>query len=148
MRGKTVEDLAVFGAVAIAGLDVMRTATGANLEPLFTRSITIRMRKSAVAVPPLDRTAREAAALLHAAMATWAAQNRVELAEAPELPDWLANRDGEVWSPILAAASAAGCDWPDRAMAAAAELCGAWEQDQAEAEQDVMADLADLTAGW
>lgn len=146
MRGRTVEDLAVFGPVAVAGLDVMRTATGASLEPLFTRSITIRMRKAADAVPQLDRTAREAAGLLHAAMATWAAQNRAGLAEPPGLPDWLANRDGEVWGPILVTADVAGGDWPDRAIEAAAELCGAWEQDQA--EPDVMSDLADLVAGW
>ena len=148
MRGKTVEDLAVFGPVAMAGLDVMRTATGASLEPLFSRSITIRMRKSATAVPPLDRTAREAAALLHAGFATWAAQNRDALGEPSDLPDWLANRDGEVWSSILAVANVAGADWPERAIAAAAELCGAWEQDGAAAEQDVLADLAELTANW
>lgn len=147
MRGKSVEDLEVFGPVAVAGLDVMRTATGASLEPLFTRSITIRMRKAATAVPPLDRTAREAAALLHTALSAWTAQNRDQLAAQPEMPGWLANRDADVWGPILATAEAAGGDWLDRALTAAAELCGAWEQDGA-AEPDVMDNLAGMFATW
>jgi Protein of unknown function (DUF3631) len=147
MRGKTVEDLATFGPVAMAGLDVMKTATGASLEPLFSRSITIRMRKSADPVPQLDRTAREAAAMLHTAMAAWAAQNRDELAGAIALPDWLANRDGEVWGPVLAVAAVAAGEWPDRAITAAAELCGGWEQ-PADDGADFMTGLADLTAGW
>jgi hypothetical protein len=146
MRGKSVEDLPTFGPVAIAGLDVMKTSTGASLAPLFSRAVTVRMRKAAEAVPPLDRDARQAGGLLHAALATWAAQNRDELSEAPELPDWLANRDGEVWGPLLAVAAVAGEEWPDRALTAAAELCGAWEQP--EPETDLMGELADLTSAW
>jgi hypothetical protein len=146
MRGRSVEDLAVFGPVAFAGLDSVRTTTGASLAPLFTRTITIRMRQAADPVPPLDHSAREAAGLLHAAFGAWAGQNRDRLEDLPELPDWLANRDGEVWSPILAVAEAAGGDWPDRALTAAAELCGAWEQPRDDA--DYMTALAGMTADW
>jgi hypothetical protein len=148
MRGAKGERQHVFGPVALAGLDTMQTATGESLAPLFSRSIVIRMRKSDGAVPALDDECRGAASKIRTALAAWSATVRDELAQArPELPDWLMNRPAEIWTPLLAIADAAGSDWPDRVRTACEEL--ARHSDLASpGDDDIMRDLADITASW
>ena len=148
MRGSKGERQRVFGPVAIAGLDVMQTATGESVAPLFSRSIIIRMRKSTAAVPALDSQGMTAADRIRTALPVWSAAVRDELAQArPELPRWLMNRPAEIWTPLLAIADAAGAEWPDRARTACEELTR--HSDIAEtADVDIMADLADLTTTW
>lgn len=144
MRGGKGERARVFGAVALAGLDVMKTATGETLAPLFSRSIVIRMRKAADPVPRLDAEARKAGAMLRTALGAWIGGMRDELAAArPEVPEGIANRSEEIWTPLLAIAEAAGGDWPERARRACEELAllGDTTEDAAE---DAMAGLAGI----
>ncbi len=150
MRGGKGERQRVFGPVALAGLDVLQTSTGESLAPLFSRSIVIRMRKAAEAVPPLDREGCAAAARIRTALALWTAGVRDEAAQAqPELPGWLMNRPAEIWTPLLAIADAAGSGWPERAREACEELARysdiAGDRDD---DADLMAELAGIAAGW
>ena len=148
MRGSKGERQRVFGPCAIAGLDVMKTATGESLAPLFSRSIVIRMRKSPEAVPALDAEGRAVAAKIRGALSLWAASVRDDLAQAkPELPEWLMNRPAEIWTPLIAIADAAGGDWPARARAAAEELARYADLEDP-GEDDMMGELAAMTAGW
>lgn len=148
MRGSKGERQRVFGPVAIAGLDVMKTATGESLAPLFSRSIVIRMRKSPEAVPALDAEGTAVAAKIRTALSLWAASVRDDLAQAkPELPGWLVNRPAEIWTPLIAAADAAGGDWPARARAAAEELARYADLEDP-GEDDMMSELAAMVAGW
>ena len=40
----------------------------------------------------------------------------------PDMPQGVNDRDADCWEPLLAIADAAGCDWPERARSAAANL--------------------------
>ena len=56
-------------------------------------------------------------------MAAWAADIESLVTDAwPEMPSGIADRDADVWEPLLAVADAAGRDWPSRARAAALAL--------------------------
>ena len=149
MRGGKGERANVFGPTALAGLDVMKTATGEALNALFSRSIVIRMHKSAEPVPSLDRQAREVAALIQRALAAWTASVRDDLAAAkPELPEWLANRPADIWAPLLAIGEAAGPQWAARAQEAAEELARYADTEDLDEEQDVMGDIGALLSTW
>lgn len=148
MRGGKGERSRVFGPVALAGLDVMKTATGDTLAPLFSRSIVIRMRKSADPVPRLDANARRVAGLINQALAAWTASVRDDLASSrtDEIPEWLANRSEEIWAPLLAVAEAAGGNWPELALEACEELV--LRADSQDDGGDIMGDLADAMGSW
>lgn len=148
MRGGKPVELPVFGPVALAGLDVVKTATAGNLAPLLSRSIIVRMRKSADRVPQLNGKTRQEGAMLHAALAAWAQQERDTLAGTEaEVPDWLTGRAAEIWAPLFVLAGTAGGDWPERVMIAAEDLALAPEL-AGEETDDLMAGLAGMAAGW
>jgi hypothetical protein len=124
-RGDTTNRVPVFGALAMAGLDVMEKATGEKLNALLSRGVKIRMEKaSGEGRPPkLTRQAEESAGKARMWLERWAAQVRDEVAAAvPEIPEGVEDRPDDIWTPLLSVAEAAGGDWPERARAACIEL--------------------------
>jgi len=143
MRGSTVEELGVFGPVALAGLDVLETATGDALNALFSRAVVVRMHQSGERVPSLGADARAIGNMIHEALGAWCGTVRGQLATArPEVPEWLIGRAEDVWAPLFAVAEAAGGDWPQRALAAADQLTAGYD----EADGDVTGSMDELAA--
>ncbi len=147
MRGSKADRVAVFGAVALAGLDVIETATGGTLEALLSRCIRIRMHRAAMPVADLTTRADRGAALLRQALGSWAGAHAGELADAePELPEGVHGRLAQIWTPLLAVAEAAGADWPDRAWDALYELAMRGGVSSSE-DLNAMDELADMFGG-
>jgi Protein of unknown function (DUF3631) len=144
MRGSKAERLRVFGPLAIAGLDVMETATGDSLTALLDRCIIVRMSRSERDVPDLIARADRAGFLLRHALTAWAQDNLAALTAAePEMPEGVRGRAAQIWTPLLAIADAAGGDWPGRARAACLELTMRHGVSD-DMEQDAMDELAGI----
>jgi len=121
VRGKivTTEEIPAYSAVALAGL-------GWLPDTLMSRSIIIRMRRRAPGerIEPFRRRvhSRQGNALRDR-LASWAKGQVKRLAESwPALPAGIADRDADIWEPLVAIAEAVGGKWPERARAAAVEL--------------------------
>lgn len=103
------QDLPTFGAVAFGGLgDLPNT--------IMSRSIIIRMRKRmpCESVEPFRPSQHDAEGqLLHEELVAWAANvtDAASIIE-PVIPDGIADRDADVWMPLLAVAEIAGDVWP------------------------------------
>ena len=121
VRGKEVftEEIPAYCAVALAGL-------GGLPDTILTRCVIVRMRRRAPdeAVEPYRRrTNGPEAEALGLRCASWAELVRGSIMDpAPELPEGVADRDADVWEPLIAVANAAGGDWPERARVAAVAL--------------------------
>lgn len=105
-----VQDFHVFTPVAMAGI-------GRLPDTLMTRSVIIRMKRRAAGEhiePFRDRLHRPEGEKLAALVGQWSALYG-GFPGYPELPDGVADRDADVWEPLLMVADAAGGDWPDRA---------------------------------
>lgn len=119
VRGKNIqtEEIPAYAAVAVAGL-------GWLPDTLLSRSIIIRMRRRH-AGEHVEGFRRR----LHASegwairdgIATWASSVATTI-KWPDLPTQIADRDADVWEPLIAIADAAGGEWPDRVRAAAVAL--------------------------
>lgn len=121
VRGKSIEteELPAYCAVALAGL-------GNLPDTIMTRSVIIAMRRRApneVVEPFRDRIQRKEAAPILKAMAKWA--SGAGPIEFPDMPDGIADRDADVWEPLIAVADLAGGEWPARARLAAVHLVAA-----------------------
>lgn len=152
MRGGKADRVAIFGPVALAGLDVIETATGGTLEALLSRCIRIRMSRAAGPVADLTDRADRGGYLLRQALGSWTGSHTAGFAAAePELPEGVHGRTAEIWTPLLAIAEAAGADWPDRAWTALYELAVRGGVSSSE-DTDAMTELADmfgdLTTSW
>ncbi|WP_255245576.1 DUF3631 domain-containing protein [Sphingobium sp. D43FB] len=116
-RGKVVpEELATFAALAMGGL-------GHLPGTIMSRSIIIRMRKrtNGERVEPFQPRLHESQADgLRDELATWAASvaSAAEVLQ-PILPDCIADRNADVWGPLITVADLAGGIWPDAARSAA-----------------------------
>jgi hypothetical protein len=117
--------IAVFGPVALAGLDVLETHTDDKLTALLSRGVKIRMRKG---TPPRDLaddmmngTAERDAAAGRKALEWWAVESRERALRGPkpEMPPELTGRVAQIWEPLFRIAEAAGGDWPLRTWEAA-----------------------------
>jgi hypothetical protein len=121
VHGKTVvtEELPAYCAVALAGL-------GGLPDTILSRCVIIRMKRRAPAerVEPFRRRVNEAEGYaLRDELARWAAQILRDVTDAwPDIPDGIADRDADIWEPLLAVADAAGEHWPDTARVAAVAL--------------------------
>lgn len=119
MTGKTVatEELPAYSAVALAGL-------GWLPDTILTRSVIIRMRrrKPDEKIEPYRRRvhAPEGDRVRHL-IETWI-RTVPEDIEWPELPAAIADRDADVWEPLITCAVLAGGEWPAKAKAAALAL--------------------------
>lgn len=145
--GSKATRIPVFGALAMAGLDVMETGTGDVLKALLSRGIKIRMTAATGDVRParLTRISEEQAVQLKAFLAAWAGQVRGWLAQAvTDAPEGVQGRAAEIWEPLLSVADAAGGEWPSRARNACLTL--ALAQPDADEDTDPAAELAGLAA--
>lgn len=133
----------VYAAVALAGL-------GDLPDTLMSRSVVIRMRRRAphervrpfrarIDVPPGH--------LLRSRLAAWARDLAEQLREFPEMPDGIDDRPADVWEPLLAAADAAGGDWPERGRAACVALAGASMSREASLGIRLLSDLREIFNG-
>jgi hypothetical protein len=121
VKGRTVEteEIPAYCAVALAGL-------GGLPDTLLSRSVVVRMRRRAPG-EQIEAYRRR----LHAPegnelrdrLAAWAVTDVTDVTHfPPAIPDGIADRDADVWEPLLAVADAAGGHWPKRACAAAVAL--------------------------
>ncbi|QAY62903.1 DUF3631 domain-containing protein [Xylanimonas allomyrinae] len=107
-----VQSFRVFTPVAMAGL-------GNLPDTLMSRSIILRMKRRAPGEsvePWRDRIHRAEGNTLQADLAAWA--GAVETLPYPDLPEGVADRDADVWEPLLMVADHARGHWPDRARRA------------------------------
>ena len=118
-KGKVLtEDLPTFSALAVGGL-------GSLPDTIMSRSVIIRMRKRAVgekAEPFQPRIHERQADNLRNELALWAIgiAGIAETAQ-PILPDCIADRNADVWGPLLTVADLAGGAWPEAARMAATD---------------------------
>lgn len=149
VRRGVVVKLPTFGALALAGLDKLETATGGAMTAFLTRTIRVKMRRAPAGdQPPRDGSqARMVAARICGALAEWVGRSleTLETAE-PVMPEGIGNRDADLWTPLLAIADEAGGRWPHAARKACLRLTssGLSPEDTAEA----LDELAELTSGW
>jgi len=121
LRGKEVltEELPAYCAVAMAGL-------GNLPDTILTRAAVIRMRRRSQdeRIKPFRRRTEEAEGnRLRDRLESWTASVRQRLTGVwPEMPDGIADRDADVWEPLLAVADAAGGQWPKLSRVAAVAL--------------------------
>ena len=119
VRGRQVitEELPAYAAVALAGL-------GWLPDTLLSRSVVIRMRRrhAGERVEPFRRRIHEIDGwCLRDSISAWAkeATGRIEW---PNLPPQIADRDADLWEPLIAVADAVGGEWPNRARVTAVTL--------------------------
>jgi hypothetical protein len=140
VRGKTVEteEIPAYCAVALAGL-------GWLPETIMSRSIIVQMRRRAPKerVQPFRRRLfLKEGARLRDRLAAWGQSAFDHLRDNwPDLPAGVADREADVWEPIIALADFAGGDWPERARAAAVEMIKAGEDREPSLGIRLLADL-------
>lgn len=140
VRGKTVEteEIPAYCAVALAGL-------GWLPETILSRSIIVQMRRRAPneQIRPFRRRVYEKeGARLRGRLSAWGKSALGNLKENwPDLPPSIADRDADVWEPIIALADFADGDWPDRARTAAIEMVKAGKDREPSLGIRLLADL-------
>jgi hypothetical protein len=143
IRGKTVEteELPAYCAVALAGL-------GNLPDTILSRSVIIRMRRRSAAeqVKPFRRRVEEPEGnRLRARLETWTASVRDQLIGVwPAMPAGIADRDADVWEPLLAIADAAGGPWPEMARVAAVTLVTQSKESSPSLGVRLLSDLRDV----
>jgi len=114
-----VKRFPVFAPVALAGI-------GRLPDTVQDRSIVLRLKRRGMgeSVEKLRRREIEADVfMLRTSIGRWAEENIGTLAKMPTVvPDALGDRAADIWEPLLAIASLAGNDWPERAASAAVTL--------------------------
>ncbi|WP_428414563.1 DUF3631 domain-containing protein [Pararhizobium sp.] len=119
-KGKVLtEQLATYAAVAMGGL-------GDLPDTIISRSVIVRMRKRGPGedVEPFRPYLHEPPAdALYDELAAWAASfSALAGTVQPVLPDGIADRNADVWGPLLTVAELAGGEWPTLARQAATEV--------------------------
>lgn len=111
-----------YAAMAMAGI-------GDLPDTILTRSVIIRMRKRAPHEEVESYRQRNHKGQGHALrdeLAAWAAAIADKAADCrPVLPDQIADRNADVWEPLIAVADLVGGAWPSRAREAALQLLAA-----------------------
>ncbi len=124
-KGSKATRVPVFGALALAGLDVLEKGTGDTLTALLSRGVRIRMKRAGKDDRPakVTRVTEEQGEKMKAWLEAWASQVLDGLKDhQPVMPDEVDGRPEQIWEPLVAVADAAGGEWPERARAACVEL--------------------------
>ncbi|BDG74084.1 DUF3631 domain-containing protein [Roseomonas fluvialis] len=111
---------ATFCPVALAGI-------GKLPDTLADRCVPITLQRKAAAETVVKMRAPGARDALHTAaqcLARWAQDHGASLPLAPDIPEAMGDREGDISVPLLAIADAAGGEWPARARAALLEVFG------------------------
>ena len=117
-KGSKATRVPVFGALALAGLDVLEKATGDTLTALLSRGVRIRMKKAGKNDRPakVTRVTEGQGAKMNEWLTAWASQVRDELAEAqPVMPEEVDGRPEQIWEPLVAIGDLAWRDTVARA---------------------------------
>jgi hypothetical protein len=119
VRGKEVltEELPAYAAVAVAGV-------GWLPDTLLSRCVIVRMRRrrQEERVEQFRRRIHEVEGWhIRDQISAWAGEAGKEV-RWPNLPPQIADRDADLWEPLIAVADAVGGCWPDRARVAAVTL--------------------------
>lgn len=121
------EDFPSFAAVAMAGLDDLP-------DTIATRAVVVRMRRRlrTEQVEPYRRRLHEDAGHeLRDRLRAWVTGRADALERAwPDLPDGIADRDADVWEPLIAIADEAGGRWPEVARVSAVSLVSLSRQER------------------
>jgi hypothetical protein len=153
-KGSKATRVPVFGALALAGLDVLEKGTGDTLTALLSRGVRIRMKKAGKDDRPakVTRVTEDQGAKMRDWLEAWASQVLDGIKDyQPEMPEEVDGRAEQIWEPLVAVADAAHQDavaraeqdgtplpeddgWAGRARAACVEL--ALDQATAPAEED------------
>jgi hypothetical protein len=132
----TPEDSPCFVAVALAALALSHMP-----ETVMSRSIIIPMRRRAPTeiISPYRRRKHEPEGnALRDRLALWAAAVTDEIkqrldSDVIDMPDGIADRDGDVWEPMFLISDVAGGHWPDTARVTAVTLVTAQSDGRATA---------------
>ena len=136
-KGSKATRVPVFGALALAGLDVLEKATGDTLTALLSRGVRIRMQKAGKEDRPakVTRVTEGQGEKIKKWLEAWASQVLNSIKDyQPEMPEEVDGRPEQIWEPLVAIGDAAGGEWPERARAACVEL--ALDQATAPVEED------------
>jgi putative DNA primase/helicase len=101
-------------------------------DTIESRSIIVRMRRRLPdeSIERLRADKDQGFAPLARRIARWVSDNKhLILAEEPELPESLSDRQADAWRELLRIADIAGGEWPTRARSAALELCSKLDED-------------------
>ena len=134
------EELPAFCAVALAGI-------GHLPDTISSRAVMIRMRRRAPNELVCPYRPREHAAqgkALRDRLAAWAAA-AISRAVVPTMPPEVADRDADVWEPLITVADLAGGKWPKAARDAAVVLA-AFGRGEREEESYGIRLLSDMRA--
>jgi hypothetical protein len=121
VKGKIVvtEEIPAYCAVALAGL-------GDLPDTILSRSIIVKMRRRAPDEPvePYRRRIHQPQGeRLRKRLEAWSATVVERLRETiPDMPEGVADRDADVWEPLISIADVIGGHWPQRARVAAVTL--------------------------
>jgi hypothetical protein len=136
VKAKTIEteEIEAYCAVAVAGL-------GSLPDTILSRAVVVRMRPRAPGEnvePYRRRLHRSRGEGLCERLADWLAGASPEW---PDMPDGIADRDADVWEPLLAIADLAGGPWPNRARVAAVALVAASKESTPSLGVRLLADI-------
>lgn len=165
-KGSKATRVPVFGALALAGLDVLEKATGDTLTALLSRGVRIRMEKAAKDNPPakVTRVTEGQGEKINKWLTAWASQVRDELADCqPDMPEEVDGRAEQIWEPLVAIGDLAWQDtvaragrdgheppedggWAERARAACLELALAQDTAPVEDGESVLDEFAGFAA--
>jgi Protein of unknown function (DUF3631) len=166
-KGSKATRVPVFGALALAGLDVLEKATGDTLTALLSRGVRIRMKKAGKDNAPakVTRVTEGQGVRMNEWLTAWASQVRDELADyQPDMPEEVDGRAEQIWEPLVAIGDLAWRDtlaraerdgteppedggWAERARAACLELALAQDTAPVEDGESVLEEFADFAAG-
>jgi hypothetical protein len=143
VKGKKIitEELPAYCAVALAGL-------GQIPDTIFSRSVIVRMRRRAP-----DETVEPFRRRLHAPegkaicdrLVSWTTSISETIARyIPSMPKGIADRDADVWEPLLAVADLAGGDWPERARRFAVSLVSASKEGKGSLGVQLLSDILEI----
>lgn len=152
-KGSKATRVPVFGALALAGLDVLEKGTGDTLTALLSRGVRIRMKKAGKDDRPakVTRVTEDQGEKMKAWLEAWASQVLDSIKDyQPDMPEEVDGRPEQIWEPLVAISDAAGGEWPERARAACVELAldqaTAPVEDEEESAAEAFASFAtDLT---
>ena len=169
-KGSKATRVPVFGALALAGLDVLEKATGDTLTALLSRGVRIRMKKAGKNDRPakVTRVTEDQGKRMNDWLTAWASQVRDELADyQPKMPEEVDGRPEQIWEPLVSIGDIAWRDtlaraerdgteppedggWAERARAACLELALAQDTAPVEDGESVLeefASFADMLGG-
>jgi len=165
-KGSKATRVPVFGALALAGLDVLEKATGDTLTALLSRGVRIRMKKAGKDNAPakVTRITEDQGAKMNEWLTAWASQVRDELTDyQPAMPEDVDGRAEQIWEPLVAIGDLAWRDtlaraerdgteppedggWAERARAACLELALAQDTAPVEDGESVLEEFASFAA--